>query len=53
VAKKVKTIVRLQIEAGKANPSPPIGPTLQIAGIVKAGAVGSDTQILLLAFRQQ
>jgi large subunit ribosomal protein L11 len=33
VAKKVKTIVRLQIEAGKANPAPPIGPALAPHGI--------------------
>ena len=31
--KKVKTIVRLQIEAGKANPAPPIGPALAPHGI--------------------
>jgi large subunit ribosomal protein L11 len=28
VAKKVKAIVKLQIEAGKANPAPPVGPAL-------------------------
>ena len=28
MAKKVKAIVRLNIQAGKANPSPPIGPAL-------------------------
>jgi LSU ribosomal protein L11P len=28
MAKKVKAIIKLQIEAGKANPAPPIGPTL-------------------------
>ena len=28
MAKKLKTIVRLQIVAGKANPAPPIGPAL-------------------------
>jgi len=28
VAKKVKAIITLQIEAGKANPAPPIGPAL-------------------------
>jgi large subunit ribosomal protein L11 len=31
--KKVKSIVRLQIEAGKANPAPPIGPALAPHGI--------------------
>jgi large subunit ribosomal protein L11 len=33
VAKKLKTIVRLQIVAGKANPAPPIGPALAGHGI--------------------
>jgi large subunit ribosomal protein L11 len=33
VAKKLKTIVRLQISAGKANPAPPIGPALAGHGI--------------------
>lgn len=31
--KKVKAVVRLQIEAGKANPAPPIGPALAPHGI--------------------
>lgn len=33
MAKKVKANVRLQIEAGKANPAPPIGPALAAHGI--------------------
>lgn len=33
MAKKVKAIVRLNIQAGKANPSPPIGPALAQHGI--------------------
>ena len=33
MAKKLKTIVRLQIVAGKANPAPPIGPALAGHGI--------------------
>jgi large subunit ribosomal protein L11 len=33
VAKKFKAIVRLQINAGKANPAPPIGPALAGHGI--------------------
>jgi large subunit ribosomal protein L11 len=33
VAKKVKAIVRLQIEAGKASPAPPIGTALAGHGI--------------------
>ena len=28
MAKKIKTVIRLQIEAGKANPAPPVGPAL-------------------------
>jgi large subunit ribosomal protein L11 len=33
MAKKIKAAVRLQIEAGKANPAPPIGPALAGHGI--------------------
>ncbi len=33
MAKKIKTVLRLQIEAGKANPAPPIGPALAPHGI--------------------
>jgi len=33
VAKKLKAILKLQIEAGKANPAPPIGPALAPHGI--------------------
>ena len=33
MAKKLKAVVRLQIEAGKANPAPPIGPGLAGHGI--------------------
>lgn len=33
VSKKVKANIRLQIEAGKANPAPPIGPALAAHGI--------------------
>ena len=33
MAKKVKTVVKLQINAGKANPAPPVGPALGQAGI--------------------
>lgn len=31
--KKVKVVVKLQIEAGKANPAPPVGPALAQHGI--------------------
>ncbi len=33
MAKKVKSIVSIQIEAGKATPAPPIGPSLAPHGI--------------------
>jgi large subunit ribosomal protein L11 len=33
MAKKIKTIIKLQIEAGKANPAPPIGPALGQHGL--------------------
>lgn len=33
MAKKVKAVVKLQIEAGKANPAPPVGPALGQHGI--------------------
>ncbi len=31
--KKIKAVVKLQIEAGKANPAPPVGPALAQHGI--------------------
>src|SRR5213083_1486066 len=33
MAKEVKTLVKLQIPAGKATPAPPVGPALGQAGI--------------------
>jgi large subunit ribosomal protein L11 len=33
MAKKFKAIVRLQLDAGKANPAPPVGPALAGHGI--------------------
>ncbi len=33
MAKKVKTIIKLQCPAGKANPSPPVGPALGQHGV--------------------
>jgi len=33
MAKKIKTVIKLQIEAGKANPAPPVGPALGQHGI--------------------
>ena len=32
-AKKIKTILKLQIEAGAATPAPPVGPALGQAGV--------------------
>jgi large subunit ribosomal protein L11 len=33
VAKKIRAVVKLQIEAGKANPAPPVGPALGQHGV--------------------
>ena len=33
MAKEVKKILKLQIQAGQANPSPPVGPALGQAGV--------------------
>ncbi len=33
MAKKVKAIIKLQIQAGKANPAPPVGPALGQHGL--------------------
>lgn len=33
MAKKIKAVVRLQIEAGKATPAPPVGPALGQHGV--------------------
>jgi len=33
MAKEIKSVLKLQIEAGKANPSPPVGPALGQAGV--------------------
>ncbi len=33
MAKKIKAVVKLQIEAGKANPAPPVGPALAQHGM--------------------
>lgn len=37
--KKVRAIIRLQIEAGKANPAPPVGPALGQHGVNIMGFV--------------
>jgi large subunit ribosomal protein L11 len=33
MAKAIKTVLKLQIEAGKANPAPPVGPALGQHGV--------------------
>ena len=33
MAKKVSSLIKLQIPAGKANPAPPIGPALGAKGV--------------------
>jgi len=33
VAKKIKTLIKLQIPAGQANPAPPVGPALGQHGV--------------------
>ncbi|MGD2065152.1 MAG: 50S ribosomal protein L11 [Dehalococcoidia bacterium] len=33
MAKKVKTVIKLQIQAGKASPAPPVGPALGQHGL--------------------
>lgn len=33
MAKKIKTVVKLQIKAGQANPAPPVGPALGQHGL--------------------
>ena len=34
MAKKVDSYVKLQVPAGKANPSPPVGPALGQKGLI-------------------
>ncbi|MBK1790349.1 50S ribosomal protein L11 [Persicirhabdus sediminis] len=33
MAKEIKSVIKLQIKAGQANPSPPVGPALGQAGV--------------------
>lgn len=33
MAKEIKSVIKLQIQAGQANPSPPVGPALGQAGV--------------------
>ena len=41
MAKKIKTVVKLQIPAGKATPAPPIGPALGQHGVNIGGDLSS------------
>jgi large subunit ribosomal protein L11 len=45
MAKKIKTIIKLQIPAGKANPAPPVGPAL--------GQHGLNIQEFCVKFNEQ
>jgi len=64
LAKKVKAIIKLQIDAGKATPAPPIGPALgqhgvNIMGFVKeynertASQAGSIVPVELTVFEDR
>ena len=49
MAKKVETIIKLQVRAGEANPSPPVGPALGQHGVnimEFCKAFNADTQSL-------
>ena len=39
MAKKIKGYIRLQIAAGQANPSPPVGPALGQQGVKHHGVL--------------
>ena len=64
MAKKVNTIIKLQIEAGKATPAPPVGPALgqygvNIMAFVKeynertASQVGTIVPVLLTVYEDR
>jgi large subunit ribosomal protein L11 len=64
VAKKVRAIIKLQLEAGKATPAPPVGPALgqhgvNIMGFVKeynartAGQTGTIVPVHLTVFEDR
>ena len=64
MAKKVRAIIKLQLEAGKATPAPPVGPALgqhgvNIMGFVKeynartAGQTGSIVPVHLTVFEDR
>ena len=43
MAKKVTGMIKLQVQAGKANPAPPIGPALGQHGVNIPGSARSST----------
>jgi large subunit ribosomal protein L11 len=45
MAKKIKTLIKLQIKAGQANPAPPVGPAL--------GQHGLNIQEFCMKFNEQ
>ena len=64
MAKRVKAIVKLQIEAGRASPAPPVGPALgqhgvNIMGFVKeynertSSQAGNIVPVVLTVFEDQ
>lgn len=44
MAKKIKTIIKLQVPAGKANPAPPVGPALGQHGLAIMDFVNAFNQ---------
>ena len=42
MAKKVQAYIKLQVAAGKANPSPPVGPALGQHGVKRAGTFSAN-----------
>ena len=55
MAKKIQAFIKLQIAAGKANPSPPVGPALGQHGVnimdfCKAFNANASTLILIRSF---
>ena len=57
MAKKIKTVIKLQIKAGQANPAPPVGPALGQHGLniqdfcVKFNEATKDKQEMLYRLR--
>ena len=45
MAKKVETYIKLQVPAGKANPSPPVGPALGQHGVNKGSGTPNTVKV--------